>query len=141
MFTLQSSPTTANTIAVNEPSFTLNSVKVNASDGDLGHTYRQSSSSKPTIGHFLINELNLASLPELTPRKGKLYDHVRNKQSAFYKLKKKYKGKKLRKLCEVDSDPLSLESARFWQEFLGSVDSNLRVGGENLKTNFGYFSP
>jgi ABC-type uncharacterized transport system permease subunit len=106
MSAVQSSPTAASTIAVNEPSFPLSSVNANASDAELGHTSRHSSSSKPTTRHFLIKELNLASLPELTPRKRKLYEHIQNKESALCKVKKKYKGKKLRKLCDVDSYPL-----------------------------------
>jgi hypothetical protein len=46
----------------------------------------------------------LASLSELTLRNAKLYERVQNKESG--KLKKKYKAKKLEKLCCVDSDPL-----------------------------------
>jgi hypothetical protein len=75
---------------------------------------------KPRVKHSL-KELNLASFLELTPRKRKLYEHTRNKDSALCKLEKKYKGKKLKKLCDVDSDismenlssSLTLESARF----------------------------
>jgi hypothetical protein len=48
----------------------------------------------------------LASLSELTLRNAKLFEHVQNKESALCKLKKKYKAKKLEKLCCVDSDPL-----------------------------------
>jgi hypothetical protein len=54
-----------------------------------------------------LKELNLASLSELTLRKRKLYDCIRNKESVLCKLKKKYKAKKLMmKLCCVDSDAL-----------------------------------
>jgi hypothetical protein len=46
---------------------------------------------------------------------------IHHKESALRKLKNKYKGKKLRKLCDVGSDPLmeslssffSVEAARF----------------------------
>jgi hypothetical protein len=63
----------------------------------------------------------LASLSELTPRKRKLYEHIQNKENALCELKKKYKGNKSKRLCDVDSDPLmenilsyfSIEAARF----------------------------
>jgi hypothetical protein len=48
----------------------------------------------------------LAWRSELTPRKRKLYDCVQNKERALSKPRKKYKGKKMEKLCDVDSDPL-----------------------------------
>jgi hypothetical protein len=63
----------------------------------------------------------LASLSDLTSRKRKLYEHIRNKESALCELKRKYKRKKLKKLCDMDSDPLmdslsysfSAEASRF----------------------------
>jgi hypothetical protein len=117
---LQVSPTAANTFAVEETSFTPSSIKVNACDGELRHINCPSSSSKPTARHSLLKELNLASFSELTPRKRKLYECIRNKESVLCKLKKKYKAKKLKKLSSVDSDPLmenlssslSVEAAR-----------------------------
>jgi hypothetical protein len=54
----------------------------------------------------LLKELNVASFSEFTPRKRKLYEDIQNKESALCKLKKKYKGKKLKKLCDADSDIL-----------------------------------
>jgi len=45
----------------------------------------------------------------LTPRKGKLYQRIRRKESALCKLRKKYRSKKLKNLCDVDSDPLMYE--------------------------------
>jgi hypothetical protein len=71
--------------------------------------------------HSLLKGLNLASLEELTPRERKLYECIRTKESALCKLKKKYKGKKMKEPCNVDSDPLmedlsssfSVEAARF----------------------------
>jgi hypothetical protein len=121
MSALQPSPAAAaNTFPVKETYFPLSSVNVNASDGELGHVNHQSSSSKPRARHSLLKELNLASCSELTPRKRKLYDHIWNKERALLKLRKKYKGKKMEKLCDVDSDPLmqglssfSVEAARF----------------------------
>jgi hypothetical protein len=35
-----------------------------------------------------------------------LYEDIWNKESALYKLKKKYMGKKVKKLCDADSDIL-----------------------------------
>jgi hypothetical protein len=43
----------------------------------------------------------LALLTKLTSRKRKLYEHVRNKEGALCKLKEKYVGKKVKKLCDV----------------------------------------
>jgi hypothetical protein len=104
MSEVQPSPTAANTFAVKETSFLLN---INASDGELQHINHQSSSSKPTARHCLLKELNLALLSQLTPRKRKLYEHFRNKERELCSLKKKYKEKKLKKFCNVDSDSLT----------------------------------
>jgi hypothetical protein len=120
MSAVQASPAAANTFSMKETSFSLRFVNTHASDGEFGHTIRQSSSSKPRARHSLLKELNFASLSELTPRRRKLYEHIRHKASALCKLKKKYKGKKLKMLCDVDSDPLmenfsssfSVEAAR-----------------------------
>ncbi|XP_023721687.1 uncharacterized protein LOC111872233 [Cryptotermes secundus] len=120
MSAVQPSPTAANTFAVKETSFPPSSVNVSASDGELGHVSRQSSSSKPRAKHSLL-KLNLASHSELTPRKRKLYELIRNNESALCRLKKKYKGMDLEELCEVVNDPLmknlsssfSLEAATF----------------------------
>jgi hypothetical protein len=106
MSAVQPSPTAANTFPVEETSFPLSSVNINASDGELKHINHESSSSKPRARHSQLKELNSASLSELKLRKRKLYEHIWNKESALCKLKKKYKGKKLKKLCDVDSDPL-----------------------------------
>jgi hypothetical protein len=69
MSVIQQSPTAASTFAVKETSFLSGSEYINASDGELGHVSRQSSSSKPRAMHSLLKELNLASLSELTRRK------------------------------------------------------------------------
>jgi hypothetical protein len=54
-------------------------------------------------------------LSELTLRKRKLCEYILNKDSALYKLKKTYKGKKLKKVCDGDNDrkSFSSEAARF----------------------------
>jgi hypothetical protein len=67
----------------------------------------QISSSRPTGRHSLLKELNLA-MSDLTPRKRKLYQRIRRK-SALCKLRKKYRSRKLKDLCDVDSGPLMQE--------------------------------
>jgi hypothetical protein len=142
MSAVQLSPTAPNNFTVKEISFSLSSVHLNASDGEFGYISYQSSSSKHRARHSLLKELNLASFSELTPRKRKLYEHIWNKESALCKLKKKYKRKKLKELCDMESDPLmeslsfsfSVELPVFWQQFLGTVDRGLRAGGGILKT-------
>jgi hypothetical protein len=104
---VQSSPTAANIFAVKETSFSLSSVNINTSDGELGFVNRQSSSSKPRAKHSLLEGLNLTSLKELTPRERKVYERIQTKESALCKLKKIYKRKKMKELCNVDSDPLT----------------------------------
>jgi hypothetical protein len=84
---IQSSPTAANAFAVKE-TFLLGSEKIYASDGALGHISRQCSPSKPRARRSMLKELNLASLSDLTPNKRILYELIRNKESAFCKLKK-----------------------------------------------------
>jgi hypothetical protein len=89
MSAIQPSRVAASTFAVKETSFPLRSENIYASDGELGHVSRQSSSSKPRGRRSLLKDLNLASISELTPRKKKLYKHIRNKESTLCKLKKK----------------------------------------------------
>jgi hypothetical protein len=48
-------------------------------------------------------------MSDLTPRKRKLYQRIRRKESALCKLRKKYRSRKLKDLCHVDSDPLMKE--------------------------------
>jgi hypothetical protein len=56
--------------------------------------------------HFLLNELNLASLSDLTSRKRKLYEHIQDKDTALCKPNKDYKAKNVKKLCDVYSGPV-----------------------------------
>jgi hypothetical protein len=44
----------------------------------------------------------------------KLYKHIRNKESEHCNLRKKYKGEKMIKLCDVDSDPLMQSLSSFF---------------------------
>jgi hypothetical protein len=50
----QPSPMAANTFSVKEVSYSLRSVNINASDGELEHIISQSSSSKPRAKHSLL---------------------------------------------------------------------------------------
>jgi hypothetical protein len=70
------SPTAANTFAVKENSFSVSSVNINSSDGQLGHISLHSSSPKARASHSLLKELNLALLSKLTPRRRKLYKYT-----------------------------------------------------------------
>jgi hypothetical protein len=106
MSVVQPSPTAANTFDLKETAFSLSSVNINAFDAEPGHINHHSSPSKHRASHSLLKELSSTSLSELAPRKRNLYEHILNKESALCKLKKKYKGKKLKKLYDVESDSL-----------------------------------
>lgn len=83
MSAVQLSPAAANIFVVEETSSPLSSVNINVSDRELMYIYCQSSSLKPAARHSLLKKkLNLASLSELTSRKGKLYEHIQNKKSS-----------------------------------------------------------
>jgi hypothetical protein len=71
MSAVQPSATAANNFAVNETSFSLSSVNINASDGERRHISCQSVSSKPRARHSLLRELSLATLSKLTLKKKK----------------------------------------------------------------------
>jgi hypothetical protein len=109
------------TLAVKETSCSLSPVNPNACDGELRCISHQSSSSKPRARHSLLKEINLATVAELTPRKRKMYQHIRKQGSALCKLKKQCKAKKLKDVCALDKDPvmqklassLSVEAARY----------------------------
>ena len=108
-------PSTSTPISVRNPTqaaaniFSVEDASVSrsldSSDGEFRCFSDQNSSSKPTARRSLLKELNLA-MSDLTPRKRKLYQTIRRKESALRKLKKKYRSRKLKDLCDVDSDPL-----------------------------------
>jgi hypothetical protein len=81
------------------------SLSLDSCDGEFGCFSDQNSSSKPTARRSLLKELNLA-MSDLTPRKRKLYQRIQRKESAFCKIRKKYRSRKLKDLCDVDSVPL-----------------------------------
>jgi hypothetical protein len=90
----QTPPPGVSTFAVEETSNSLSSVNSYASDGELGCINHPSSSSKCRVRHSLLKELNLATVAGLASRK-KMYERIRNQESALCKLRNKYKTKKL----------------------------------------------
>jgi hypothetical protein len=52
-------------------------------------------------------------MSDLTPRKRKLYQRIQRKESALCKLRQKYRSRKFKDLCDVDSDPLTREISNF----------------------------
>jgi hypothetical protein len=96
---------------VEDTSLSLSLDSSTTSDGEFGCFSDQNSSSKPTARRSLLRELNLA-LSDLTPRKRKLYQRIRRKESAICKLRRKYRSRKLKDLCDVDSDPLMQEISK-----------------------------
>ena len=98
----------ANLFSVEDTSLSLSLDSSTASDGEFGCFSDQNSSSKPRARRSLLKELHSA-LSDLTPRERKLYQTIRRKESALCKLRQKYKSRKLKDLCDVDSDPLMQE--------------------------------
>jgi len=50
--------------------------------------------------------LGLYRVAELTPRKKKLYNMIRTRETAVCKLRKKYRAKKLKEVCQFNRNPL-----------------------------------
>ena len=98
----------ANIFSVKDTSLSLSLDSSTASDGEFRCFSDQNSSSKPRARRSLLKELHSA-LSDLTPRERKLYQTIRRKESALCKLRQKYKSRKLKDLCDVDSDPLMQE--------------------------------
>jgi len=57
--------------------------------------------------HFVLTKLVLDRVAELTPRNKKPYYMIRTKESALCKLRKMYRAKKLKEVCQLDSNPLT----------------------------------
>ena len=55
---------------------------------------------------FCTKNFDLDRVAELTPRKKKLYYMIRTRESALCKLRKKYRAKKLKEVCQLDSNRL-----------------------------------
>ena len=119
---------TSKTFSSTEPSIPLGRVNENACGGELGSVSLQSSSPKRKARHSVLKKLDLDRVVELTPRKKKLYNMIRTRESALCKLRKKYRAKKLKEVCQLDSNPLiqSLSSSLNvdTSRFLASVVRN-----------------
>jgi hypothetical protein len=59
----------------------------------------QTYSSKYKAMHSILKYFDLDRVAELTPRNKKLYDMIQTKESAIFKLRKKYRAKKLKEVC------------------------------------------
>jgi len=105
-FSKLSITTSSKTFSSTEPSIPLVHVNENACGGELGSVSLQSSSPKCKARHSVLKKLDLGRVAELTPRKKKLYHMIRTGESALCKLKKKYRAKKLKEVCQLDSNPL-----------------------------------
>ena len=76
----------------------------------------------------------------MTPRKNKLYNMIWTRESALCKLRKKYRAKKLKEVCQLDSSPLiqSLSSSLnvdTWR-FLASVVRNSKHEHKGRRWSF-----
>ena len=98
----------ANIFSVEDTSLSFGLESSTASDGEFGCFSDQISSSKPKARRSLLKEINL-EMSDLTPKNRKIYQRLRRKESALRKLKQKYRSRKLKYLCDVDSDPLMQE--------------------------------
>ena len=120
--------TTSKTFWSTEPSSPLGYVNENACGGELGSVSHQSSSPKHKERHSILKKLDLGRVAELTPRKKKLYNMIQTRESALCKLRKKYRAKKLKGVCQLDSNPLiqSLSSSLIvdTSRFLSSIIRN-----------------
>jgi len=68
--------------------------------------YQPSKFSKVQTKASYTKKLNLARVAELTPRRKKLYNMIWTREIALCKLRKKYRAKKLKEVCQLDSNPL-----------------------------------
>jgi len=119
------------------------SLSLDSSDGEFGCFSDKNSSSKPTARRSLLKELNLA-LSDLTPRKRKLYERIRRKESALCKLRNKYRSMKLKDLHHVYSDTLmeeisnslNAEAVRLLAAIFRNSKHKPREGGGILRKKF-----
>jgi len=123
-------PAETSTFSKEGTSFPLVSANESASGEELKSVNLQSSSPKCKTQHALMKGLGLDRVAKLTPRKKKLYDRIRTRESAFCKLRKKYVTKKMKEVCQLDSNPLiqALSSSLTvpTSEFLASFFRNIR---------------
>jgi len=108
-----------------EPSIPFGCVNKNACGGELGSISLESSSSKHKARHFVLTKLILDRVAEMTPRNKKVYNMIRTRESALCKLRKTYRAKKLKEVCQLDINPLiqSISSSvNVISRFLVSID-------------------
>jgi hypothetical protein len=101
------STTTSKIFSNTEPSIPFGRVNENACGRDLGSISLESSSSKHKAMHFVLTKLVLDRVAELTPRKKKLYNMIWTTENALCKLRETYRAKKLKEVCQFDSNPLT----------------------------------
>jgi hypothetical protein len=99
-------PAETSSFSKEDTSFPLVSVNESASGEGLGSVNLQRSSPKRKARHSLIKDLGLDRVAKLTPRKKKLFDQIRTRDSALCKLRKKYVTKKIKDVCQLDSNLL-----------------------------------
>jgi hypothetical protein len=79
-------------------------------------------------------------MSNLTARKRKIYQRIRRKESALCKLRKKYKSRNLKDLCDVDSDPLMQKISNFLNaeavRLLAAIFRNSRNKPRGRRWNF-----
>jgi len=113
-----------------EPSIPFGCVNENACGTELGSIILQSSSSKRKASHFVPTKLVFDRVAELTPRNKKLYNMIWTRESALCMLRKTYRAKKLKEVCQLNSNPLiqSLSSSLnvVTSRFLASIDRYIK---------------
>jgi hypothetical protein len=82
---------TSKTFSSTELSIPLGCVNENACGGELGSISLQNFSQKHKARHSVLKKLDLDRVAELTPRKKKLYNMIRTRESVFCKLRKMYR--------------------------------------------------
>ena len=80
-------------------------VNENACAGELENVSLQSSSSKRKARNFVLSKFDFDRVAELTPRNKILYNMIQTRENALCKLRKIYRAKKLKEVCQLDSDP------------------------------------
>jgi len=77
-----------------------------ACGGELWSVSLKSSSPKRKVWHSLVKKLDVDRVAEFAPSYKKLYVMIRTRECALCKLRKKYRSKKLKEVCQLDSNPL-----------------------------------
>ena len=123
-----------------EPSIPFGCVNNNVCCGELGSMSLQSSSSKHKAMYFVLTKLVLDRVAELTPRNKKLYNMIWTREGALCKMRKTYRAKKQKEVCQLDSNrliqslssSLSVDTSRF----LASIDRYIDLYPTNAPDPF-----